>query len=150
VRSIGTGPGFLQTASKSYSPREVSKVIHALCTRCRWEAIRGNTVSDKILFVDDEPDVLNGYKRILHREFQVDTAVGGEKALAAIQEHGPYAVVISDMRMPEMNGAQFLARVRGTAPDTVRMLLTGYTDLDAAMQAVNEGNISSKRPSWGA
>ena len=98
-------------------------------------------MSGKILFVDDEPAVLDGYKRMLHREFQVDTAVGGEQALATIQEHGPYAVVISDMRMPEMNGAQFLARVRATTPDTVRMLLTGYTDLNAAMDAVNEGNI---------
>lgn len=98
-------------------------------------------MTDRILFVDDEPAVLDGYKRMLHREFQVDTAVGGEQGLAAIHEHGPYAVVISDMRMPEMNGAQFLARVRGTTPDTVRMLLTGYTDLNAAMDAVNEGNI---------
>src|ERR1700678_1843840 len=98
-------------------------------------------MSGKILFVHDGPAVLDGYKRMLHREFQVDTAVGGEQALATIQEHGPYAVVISDMRMPEMNGAQFLARVRATTPDTVRMLLTGYTDLNAAMDAVNEGNI---------
>ena len=98
-------------------------------------------MSDKILFVDDEPPVLDGYKRTLHREFEVDTAVGGELGLASIDERGPYAVVISDMRMPGMNGAQFLARVRQKAPETVRMLLTGYTDLDAAMHAVNEGNI---------
>jgi response regulator RpfG family c-di-GMP phosphodiesterase len=98
-------------------------------------------MADKTLFVDDEPAVLDGYKRMLHREFAVDSAVGGEQGLAAIHDHGPYAVVISDMRMPGMNGAQFLAQVRETAPDTVRMLLTGYTDLDAAMHAVNEGNI---------
>lgn len=98
-------------------------------------------MTDKVLFVDDEPAVLEGYKRMLHRDFQVDTALGGKQALAAIHELGPYAVVISDMRMPEMNGAQFLARVRGTAPDTVRMLLTGHSDLNAAMEAVNEGNI---------
>lgn len=98
-------------------------------------------MADKILFVDDEPPVLDGYKRMLHREFEVDTAVGGEQGLAAIHERGPYSVVISDMRMPGMNGAQFLAQLRQTAPDTVRMLLTGYTDLNAAMDAVNEGNI---------
>jgi FixJ family two-component response regulator len=95
----------------------------------------------KILLVDDEPSVLAGYERTLHREFQVDTAVGGELGLQAIQRTGPYAVVISDMRMPGMSGAQFLARARKSAPDTVRMLLTGYTDLGAAMEAVNEGNI---------
>jgi response regulator RpfG family c-di-GMP phosphodiesterase len=71
----------------------------------------------------------------------VDTAEGGEQGLASIQNSGPYAVVISDMRMPGMNGAQFLAQVRQKTPDTVRMLLTGYADLDAAMHAVNEGNI---------
>ena len=96
---------------------------------------------DKILFVDDEPAVLDGYKRMLHREFEVDTAGGGKQGLAATHEHGPYSVVISDMRMPEMNGAQFFAQLRQTAPDTIRILLTGYTDLSAAMDAVNEGNI---------
>jgi response regulator RpfG family c-di-GMP phosphodiesterase len=98
-------------------------------------------MTDRILFVDDEPAVLDGYKRTLHRDFEVDTAEGGEQGLASIQNSGPYAVVISDMRMPGMNGAQFLAQVRQKTPDTVRMLLTGYADLDAAMHAVNEGNI---------
>ncbi len=98
-------------------------------------------MDDKILFVDDEPLVLDGYKRMLHREFEVDTAVGGEAGLLSIRDHGPYSVVVSDMRMPGMNGAQFLAQMRKTAPETVRMLLTGYTDLGAAIDAVNEGNI---------
>jgi FixJ family two-component response regulator len=98
-------------------------------------------MADKTLFVDDEPAVLEGYKRMLHREFEVDSAVGAEQGLATIHDRGPYAVVISDMRMPGMDGAQFLARVRQIAPNTVRMLLTGYADLDAAMHAVNEGNI---------
>lgn len=96
---------------------------------------------DKILFVDDELAVLNGYERLLHREFEVSIALGGEQGLASIRGNGPYAVVISDMRMPGMNGAQFLSQVRQKAPDTVRMLLTGYADLNAAMDAVNEGNI---------
>ena len=96
---------------------------------------------DKILFVDDEPSVLSGYQRLLHREFNVSTASGGEQGLASIRANGPYAVVISDMRMPGMNGAQFLSQVKEKAPDTVRMLLTGYADLSAAMDAVNEGNI---------
>jgi response regulator RpfG family c-di-GMP phosphodiesterase len=98
-------------------------------------------MAGKILFVDDEPAVLDGLKRMLHKEFEVDTAVGGEQALETIDAFGPYSVVVSDMQMPGMNGAQFLAKVRQTTPDTVRMLLTGYTDLNAAMDAVNEGNI---------
>jgi CheY-like chemotaxis protein len=98
-------------------------------------------LADKVLFVDDEKGVLDGYERLLRKEFYVSVALSGQEGLATIQEHGPFAVVISDMRMPGMNGAEFLAQVRQKAPDTVRMLLTGYTDLSAAIDAVNEGNI---------
>ena len=98
-------------------------------------------IGDRVLFVDDEVSVLRGYQRVLHGDFSVSTAVGGEQGLAAIQANGPYAVVISDMRMPGMNGAEFLARVREKAPHTVRMLLTGYADIQSAIQAVNQGNI---------
>ncbi|MFZ1013584.1 MAG: response regulator [Terracidiphilus sp.] len=98
-------------------------------------------MSDKILFVDDEPAVLDGYRRILGRDLPIETAVGGALGLTAIAESGPFAVVVSDMRMPQMDGAQFLARVRDIAPDTVRMALTGQTDIDTAMAAVNEGRI---------
>jgi len=96
---------------------------------------------DRILFVDDEQGVLDGYERLLRKEFFVSVAKGGLEGLAAIETHGPFAVVISDMRMPGMNGAEFLSQVRQTAPNTVRMLLTGYTDLSAAIDAVNDGNI---------
>ena len=98
-------------------------------------------MGDKILFVDDEPAVLEGYKRTLYREFDVDTAVGGERGLETISAQGPYAVVVSDMRMPGMNGVQFLARVRQESPDTVRMILTGQADMEAAIGAVNEGHV---------
>jgi len=98
-------------------------------------------MGEKILFVDDEPTVLEGYQRLLRREFAVNTAVGGYQGLAAIQANGPYAVVISDMRMPQMNGVEFLVQVRQKAPDSVRMLLTGHADLYAAIDAVNRGNI---------
>jgi len=84
---------------------------------------------------------LDGYRRMLHREFEVETAVGAELALTVIESRGPYAVVISDMRMPGMNGSEFLSRLRQSAPATVRMLLTGYSDMKAAMDAVNQGNI---------
>jgi FixJ family two-component response regulator len=98
-------------------------------------------LEEKILFVDDEPAVLDGYQRLLRNQFHISAALAGEQALTLIQSAGPFAVVISDMRMPGMNGAQFLARVRERAPDTVRMLLTGHADLDVAIEAVNEGKI---------
>jgi FixJ family two-component response regulator len=98
-------------------------------------------VSDRILFVDDEQGVLDGYERLLRKDFYVSVARSGLQGLATIEEHGPFAVVVSDMRMPYMNGAEFLSQVRQRWPDSVRMLLTGYTDLSAAIAAVNEGNI---------
>jgi len=98
-------------------------------------------VDDRILFVDDEKNILEGYKRLLRDEFNVTTAPSGGQALAELQLLGPYAVVVSDMNMPEMNGAEFLAQVRQLAPNTVRMLLTGYKDIDLAIEAVNEGRI---------
>lgn len=98
-------------------------------------------MAERILFVDDEVPVLEGYKRLLHREFAVNTALGGYQGLAAIMANGPFPVVISDMRMPEMSGVEFLAKVRQKAPHSVRMLLTGYADFDAAIEAVNQGNI---------
>jgi FixJ family two-component response regulator len=104
--------------------------------------VEGSIVpEEKILFVDDEPAVLDGYQRLLRNQFHVNAALGGEQGLTLIQNAGPFAVVISDMRMPGMNGAQFLARVRGRAPNTARMLLTGHADLDVAIEAVNEGEI---------
>jgi len=98
-------------------------------------------VQEKVLFVDDEPAVLQGYQRLLRNEFQMDTAVGGKGALIAIETTGPYAVVISDMRMPEMTGVEVLRKVKELSPDSVRMMLSGHADLNAAIAAVNEGSI---------
>lgn len=98
-------------------------------------------MSDRILFVDDEAAVLDGFRRMLYRDFQIDTAVGGELGLKTIESNGPYAVVVSDMRMPHMDGVQFLAKVRQIAPDAVRMVLTGYADIQSAMDAVNQGYL---------
>jgi response regulator RpfG family c-di-GMP phosphodiesterase len=96
---------------------------------------------EKILLVDDEPAVLQGYQRLLHREFQTDTANSGAEALAVIAQQGPYAIVVSDMRMPLMDGIQLLAKVKAMAPDTIRIMLTGNADIETAVNAVNEDNI---------
>jgi response regulator RpfG family c-di-GMP phosphodiesterase len=98
-------------------------------------------MAEKILLVDDDNNVLDGYRRSLSREFQLETALGGKQALKLAAENGPYAVVISDMRMPEMDGIHLLSSIKADWPDTVRIVLTGYADMDSAIQAINEGSI---------
>lgn len=98
-------------------------------------------MNEKILFVDDDPNVLEGYQRRLSRVLRVDTALGGNEGLKRLAENGPYAVVVADMKMPGMNGIEFLARVKELVPNTVRMMLTGNADTTVAVDAVNEGNI---------
>ncbi len=95
----------------------------------------------KVLLVDDEPNVLSSYKRGLRKQYDVDVALGGEEGLAKIGSNGPYAVIVSDMRMPGMDGAAFLSRARIEAPESVRMMLTGCSETDVAINAVNEGKI---------
>lgn len=91
--------------------------------------------------VDDEVNVLEGYKRQLRKYFEIHTAAGGEQGLLTNGMEGPFAVIISDYRMPEMNGVEFLSKVAERSPDTVRMMLSGNADMDTAIEAVNEGNI---------
>lgn len=102
-----------------------------------------STQNDKprILFVDDDPLALEGLSRSVYREFKADIAEGPEAGLEKIKNDGPYIVVVSDMRMPVMDGAEFLSRVRTRAPEVIRVMLTGYADMEAAMRAVNEGRI---------
>lgn len=95
----------------------------------------------RILCVDDESLVLEGLKRNLRPYFEVSVASGGAEALGLFREGDPFTVIVSDMRMPGMDGAQFLARARELAPDTVRILLTGHADVDSALAAVNQGAI---------
>lgn len=95
----------------------------------------------RILCVDDEPNVLAALSLQLRKRFDVATAGGGEAGLEELRKDGPFAVVVSDMRMPGMDGAAFLSRVREISPDTVRVLLTGMADFDVAVSAVNQGQI---------
>jgi response regulator RpfG family c-di-GMP phosphodiesterase len=96
---------------------------------------------EKILCVDDDANIVDGFKRQLRKQFVIETALSGEAGLEVLDARGPFAVIVSDMRMPGMNGAQFLAQVRERAPDSVRIMLTGQTDMQAAIAAVNEGHI---------
>ncbi|HOY66391.1 MAG TPA: SpoIIE family protein phosphatase [Candidatus Ozemobacteraceae bacterium] len=95
----------------------------------------------RILLVDDEPNILSSYSRILSRSWSVTTAPDGEAGLRVIMDGEPFPVVVSDFRMPRMDGAAFLAKVKEISPETTRIMLTGELDFKVAMQAVNEGNI---------
>ncbi len=95
----------------------------------------------KVLCVDDDQDVLDALRLTLRKHYQVTTAISGAEGLAKLRREGAFAVVLSDMRMPAMDGVGFLARVRDAAPDTVRMVLAGGNDMNIAVHAVNEGQI---------
>ena len=96
----------------------------------------------RILCVDDEPQILESLRDTLHRRFDVRVAGGGAEGLGQLAEDPEgFAVVMSDMRMPVMDGAVFLREARLIAPDATRILLTGYADVDAAVSAVNEGQL---------
>lgn len=98
-------------------------------------------MNERVLFVDDEKNVLDGIQRRLRKEFDVSTALGPEEGLEAVRNNGPFAVIVSDLRMPGMDGIGFLSRVREMAPESVRMVLTGYADLPSAIESVNEGHV---------
>jgi len=98
-------------------------------------------MADKVLLVDDEENVLHGYHRVLHRRFRLEVAMGGPQALLALEHHGPFAVIVSDMRMPGMTGLDLLRSAQELAPDATRIMLTGNLDQGTAMDAVNQGQV---------
>ncbi|MFP6901983.1 MAG: response regulator, partial [Opitutales bacterium] len=95
----------------------------------------------KILCVDDEEAILKGFRLNLRKDFELFTANCGEEGVEVFQTESPFAVVLSDMRMPGMDGASMLAEIKQLDPDVVSMLLTGHADFDSAMAAVNDGRI---------
>jgi DNA-binding NtrC family response regulator len=95
---------------------------------------------DKILLVDDESAELHGYQRVLHRRYHTEGVEDPFRALELIQS-GEYSVIVSDYRMPGMDGLELLRKTMEVAPDTVRILLTGVQDWDVAMKAVNECQV---------
>ncbi len=95
----------------------------------------------RVLCVDDEVNILKAIQRSLRKTFDIVTASSGQEGLDILASSEPFQVVISDMKMPNMNGATFLRQVRQDYPDAVRLLLTGFADLDTVVTAVNEGYI---------
>ncbi len=98
-------------------------------------------MTERVLFVDDEPNILDGIRRQLRKKLEVDTAISGAEGLQKVRDNDPYAVVVSDMRMPQMNGSRFLSEVRKASPDSVRMILSGQAELESTIDAVNDGHI---------
>jgi len=94
----------------------------------------------RILFVDDEERIVTALRSIFRVNYHVFTATNGAQALEFVQKFQPH-VVVSDQRMPEMTGVELLRRVKGLAPNTVRMLLTGYSDLAAIVGSINDGEV---------
>ncbi|WP_201324000.1 response regulator [Pseudanabaena sp. lw0831] len=95
----------------------------------------------KLLVVDDEQDNLDLLYRTFRKEFTVFRADGGIKALEILEKEGEMAAIISDQRMPEMNGTEFLSRTVSDFPDTMRIVLTGYTDITDLIDAINSGQV---------
>jgi signal transduction histidine kinase len=94
-----------------------------------------------VLCVDDEPNLLAGLVHTLRRRFRVVTAESGQEGLRLLETPRPFDVIVSDYRMPGMDGAEFLRRSRQAAPGAVRVLLTGHASLEGAIAAVNEGHV---------
>ncbi len=95
----------------------------------------------KMLVVDDEPDNLDLLYRTFRRDFQVLKAESGVHALQVLAAEGEVAVIISDQRMPEMKGTEFLSRTVPQFPDTMRIILTGFTDVEDLVEAINSGQV---------
>jgi response regulator RpfG family c-di-GMP phosphodiesterase len=99
------------------------------------------TALPRLLLVDDEPNVIEGISTRLRREYAIFSANDGAQALRLLEREGEMHIIVSDMRMPNMDGAQLLSKVRQWYPDMIRILLTGHADMHSAIAAVNEGQI---------
>jgi serine phosphatase RsbU (regulator of sigma subunit)/FixJ family two-component response regulator len=95
----------------------------------------------RLLIVDDEPDNLDLLYRTFRRDYEVFRAESATDALATLDEQGEMAIIISDQRMPEMLGTEFLSRTVERFPDTIRIVLTGYTDVEDLVDAINSGKV---------
>lgn len=102
---------------------------------------KGGAMNDKILIVDDEENILSSIRRQLRGKYDLTTAVSGRAALKIVEKSKQFSVVLSDYKMPEMNGAQLLAKIKERDPNTIRMMLTGQADMNAVVNVINEGNI---------
>lgn len=94
----------------------------------------------QILLVDDEPEILFSLRGLLRHDFEVHTAAGGAEALAILRQH-PIHLIMSDQRMPGMTGVELLRQAQGECPEAIRIIFTGYADIKAVVDGVNQGRI---------
>ncbi|WP_332854134.1 EAL domain-containing protein [Duganella sp. S19_KUP01_CR8] len=127
-----------------FAPPLASTDLHQLLASGRalpGHLLRMHRPQRRLLLVDDEPNILAALKRLLRGDhYQIYTANDGPQGLAVLAEH-PVDVIVSDQRMPGMLGADFLRKARELVPDTIRIMLSGYTELQSVTDAVNEGAI---------
>lgn len=100
-----------------------------------------NTDLPRILCVDDEPNMLSALKRQMRAKYNIVTAESAQDALGILKNDGPFDVIISDFRMPQMDGAEFLTKAKEIDPTATRILLTGQASLEGLQSAVNNGQI---------
>lgn len=101
-----------------------------------------NSKLSKLIVVDDEIQILKSLERLLRKDYEITVFDNGQDALDYMERHS-VDIILSDMRMPHMLGSEFLAKARAQQPKTVRLLLTGYSDMDSTVEAINEGGVFS-------
>lgn len=95
----------------------------------------------RILFVDDDKNILASFRSLLRKDFIIDIADHPIDGLRYFKENGPYPVVVSDLKMPDMNGLEFLSEIGRVNEDTIGIILTGHADINAAVTALNQGHV---------
>lgn len=100
-----------------------------------------NNLSSTVLYVDDEQNNLNAFRAAFRREFRIYTAINAVEALKQLKKYPDIKVIIADQRMPDITGVEFFEKVRFIYPNKVRVILTGYSDISAVIDAINKGQV---------
>lgn len=100
-----------------------------------------NTKKGRVLYVDDEEINLVNFRETLCDEFEIFTAGSGKEALALLEREGEMALVVSDQRMPVMSGIELLTEIRTAYPDTIRMIISAYTEIYELIEAINKAEV---------
>ncbi len=98
------------------------------------------TENIKVLYIDDEPNNLTAFKASFRRDFDILTAESAHSAMSLVEDN-EFHVIISDQRMPDVTGVEFFEKIRNNHPDPIRILLTGYADIEAVIAAINRGEV---------
>ncbi|HEX9396276.1 MAG TPA: response regulator [Burkholderiales bacterium] len=135
---------FLEALRGAFKPRSVASNLGALRRGIKAQPKAADKVGGRrlpaVLFVDDEERVLNALTSLFTDTYDIETATSGAAALERLREKR-FLVIVSDQRMPEMTGVEFLRQARALAPNSVRLLLTGYSDLAAIVGSVNDSEV---------